>query len=294
MSQFFSPLAFQEGWYWISGGTSGIGFGVAKLLARYNARIIISSRNEENLAAAKIQLLELGAPEVVTVSLDFLPPVGLREGIENTASYDHFAHIKNLAAKTCANRPLAGVLLNGGGPHGTTFENITGAQIDEAHWLLFKGPAALFQGLLPFLQQNETRMPKHGTVSLPASVVAITSTTVKETNPALPLSGAYRSALVSLLKTASFTAGAQCGIRINNVAPGYTATEKLAELKTYVSEREVKSIADIEKQWASQAALGRIGEVEEIANAVLYLFSPAASFLTGHTLVVDGGQMKSY
>jgi 3-oxoacyl-[acyl-carrier protein] reductase len=82
------------------------------------------------------------------------------------------------------------------------------------------------------------------------------------------------------------------GILVNNVAPGYTATERLKELARSRSAATMKSEKDIYDAWAADAALKRVGQPEEVADAIVWLASDRASFISGQTILVDGGAYK--
>ena len=252
-------------WYWVAGASSGIGFAIAKEMAHQGASLILSSRSLKNLERAKHEISS--KQEVLLCPLELGDP-----------------HTRQKVAEFCEQIPfpLAGALINGGGPHGGNFNSLEAKDLEEAHKLLFLGPALLLQALFPYLSKPGS------------SIVAITSTTVKESNQHLPLSGAYRSALVSLLKTLSLDWGKAHGIRVNNVAPGYTSTQRLDELANYVSKNSGHSKSEIEKTWSELAALGRIGSPAEVAKAAGFLLGEDSSFVTGQTLVVDGGQLKQY
>lgn len=258
-------MQFQS--YFLAGATSGIGYAVALALADQKAHLIISGRDAHRLQIAAEALKERGAASVF--------PCVLPMGAPDTTTR------VNAAIAASGVHSLSGALLNGGGPHGGTLDTLQASDFDAAHTLLLKGPALLLQALMPHLARPG------------GSVVAVTSTTVKEPHPDLPLSAAYRAGLVALLKNASFLYGPE-GIRINNVAPGYTATDRLEELKSYVAAKQHTSPNEVEKSWASLAALKTIAKPQEVAAAIVFLLSPAASFITGQTLVVDGGQMRGY
>lgn len=261
---------FSGKWFWVCGASSGIGFAVAMALARSGAKLIIMSRHEAKLQEAKGRLLAAGAAEVDLAALDLTDP----------RTSEH-------AKRLLADRSLQGVLLNGGGPQGNSASACSWEQFEQTNRLLLAGPASLAIAFLPHLC---------------GSIVAITSTTVKEPNPKLPLSAAYRSGLAAFLKHLSDELGPK-GIRINCVAPGYTDTERLKELAAHVVQESklgggqgggAVSMQDVYAQWANQAALQRLASPEEIAAVSVFLFSSQASFITGQTVVVDGGQVRGY
>lgn len=227
------------------------------------------ARNEEKLKEAKNKLLPLGATDVQLFSADIrLPSAGER------------------AREFLNKQTLDGILLNSGGPHGKKPSELSADDFNDAHSLLFSGPALMLNALLPSLKRPG------------GSVVAITSTTVRELNPNLPLSGAYRTALVTLLKSFAEEFGAQ-GIRFNSIAPGYTKTEMLEELARYVAKNhfgddKMPAVERVYTEWAERSPLKRLAAPEEIAQSVEFLFSEAASFITGQTLVVDGGSFRGY
>ena len=122
--------------------------------------------------------------------------------------------------------------------------------------------------------------------------ITITSMTVKQPVEGLILSNSIRSAVVGLVKTLSNEYG-QHNILVNNVCPGYTATDRLIELEERIATREGITREQVVARWASQAPLGRIGEPEEFANLVVFLASERASYITGTSIAVDGGYVKS-
>lgn len=258
---------FSREWFFISGASSGIGFAVAEQLARSGASIIAMARRDSLLNDAKEKWLDLGAHAVELAPLDLTD--------KNTAAQ---------AREWVGDRMLRGILLNGGGPHGGTASRLTWDDYEHANRLLLSGPATLLTALLPTLKHHV------------GSVVAIASTTVKEPNPNLALSAAYRSGLIAFLKTLSDELG-PTGIRVNAVAPGYTDTDRLNELALHVAQHGSNTQdtpLHVRETWASVSALKRIATPNEISAACAFLFSSQASFMTGQTLVVDGGQVRGY
>lgn len=264
-----SSTGFANRWFWICGATSGIGYAVAENLAALGANLVLMARNPDGLQTAKTKLKQFGAAEILLAPLDIAHPDTPKKAL-------------GLLEK----QSLAGILLNGGGPPGLRAGTIKSADITSAHNLLFAGPVLLLEALLPKLQTPG------------GSVVAITSTTVKQTNPDLVLSAAYRSALVAYLKHLSDAVGTR-GIRINNVAPGFTETDRLNELGHHIAkasqnQNTEEALDQVRQKWRESAALKRMAKPAEIAAVCRFLFSEEASFITGQTLVADGGQIQSY
>lgn len=311
------------------GASAGIGLAVAEELARSGASLILCAREPERLSAAVsvchaaartpsqnfqghcLDLVDPGSPvqlarmlagetlsrseegpdEVNRWRASSSKPRGGPERTENEEGpTDVYARKVHEEGPDEVNRfhsgpprlgrvRLRGVLLNGGGPHGGSVADLDPSALEEAHALLFKGPVLHLQAALPHIEQG-------------GSVVAITSTTVKEPHPALTLSGCYRTALTSYLKSLSLALG-PAQIRVNALAPGFVGTEQLGELLHYEAHRLNLSEAQVRSHWEEKAALGRIACPSEIAKIARFLFSSESSFVTGQTLVADGGQVRA-
>jgi 3-oxoacyl-[acyl-carrier protein] reductase len=122
-------------------------------------------------------------------------------------------------------------------------------------------------------------------------IVTITSITTKQPVPDLVLSNAVRAAVVGLVKSLANEFGKD-GILVNNVGPGYTATDRLKELAKTRSAALGKVEKDIFDGWAADAPLRRLGEPKEVADTIVWLASERASYVTGQTVLVDGGVYK--
>ena len=260
---------FSNSLFLVAGGSTGMGLSVATELARKHARLILLARRPEELEKAKQQCLAEGALEVVCAPLDLTHAETPQK-------------VRNIVGA----QKLRGLLLNGGGPHGIALDKLSLEDFLQANLLLLAGPALLLSAVMPCLENGV------------GSVVAITSTTVKQPNSALPLSAAYRTGFVALLKNFA-DALAPRGVRVNNVAPGYTTTEQLNHLRDYVAIQKYgdagpEHTAKVMEEWAHLAPLGRTATPREIARICLFLFSSESGFITGQTLVADGGQMRSY
>jgi len=124
-----------------------------------------------------------------------------------------------------------------------------------------------------------------------ASVLAVTSYSVKQPIPHLVLSNSVRSATVTLMKTLALELGPQ-GIRFNAILPGWTKTERVEALLAARARLNGTTPAREREKIEAQIPLGRMAEPEEFARAAVFLLSPAASYITGASLVVGGGIYK--
>jgi 3-oxoacyl-[acyl-carrier protein] reductase len=121
--------------------------------------------------------------------------------------------------------------------------------------------------------------------------LTITSVTTKQPVADLVLSNAVRAGVVGLVKSLANEFGKD-GILVNNVAPGYTATDRLKNLAKARSASQGKTEKEVFEAWAADAPLKRVAEPREIADAIVWLASERASFITGQTILVDGGTYK--
>ena len=122
-------------------------------------------------------------------------------------------------------------------------------------------------------------------------IITITSITTKQPVADLVLSNAVRAAVVGLVKSLANEFGKD-GILVNNVGPGFTATDRLKELAKSRSAASGKAEKDIFDSWAADAPLRRLGEPREVADTIVWLASERASYVTGQTVLVDGGIYK--
>ncbi len=146
--------------------------------------------------------------------------------------------------------------------------------------LSFLSHVRLIRAALPHLRKSQA-----------ASVLTITSYSVKQPIPNLILSNSVRMATIGLTKTLALELGGE-GIRFNSILPAWTRTERVLELMRFRAERNGTSVEEEIAKQAQQSPLGRMAEPEEFARVAVFLLSPAASYVTGVMLNVDGGMYK--
>ena len=249
----------------VTGASRGLGFAVARTLAAEGCRVAINSRKAEKLnAAAKAIEAETGMP--VT---QLLGDVGDPAAIERMVTD---------AAEALGGLDL--LVTNAGGPPAGSFESLDDAAWAKAIDLSLMSHVRLMRAALPYLRESDA-----------ASVLTITSDSVKQPIPNLVLSSSIRSATVGLTKTLALELGGD-GIRFNSILPGWTKTERVAELMGARAQANGTSVdEEIAKQMV-ESPLGRMADPQEFANPAVFLLSPAASYITGVMLTVDGGVYK--
>lgn len=243
--------------------SEGIARAAAEKFAAEGTRLAMCSRNESKLSKAAEELRARHKVEVLAERVDVSDFSAMQGFVRRVA--ERYGRID-----VC--------LANSGGPPAKNFLAI---EMDE--WrrnvdLLFLSVVNLAKAVIPHMQKVRG-----------GRFIAITSTSVKGSIPDLVMSNAIRPAVVGLLKSLSLEFGKD-SITFNNVAPGYTATERLNELAGTRALAANVNIAEINKKWADEIPLHRLARPEEVADAILWLASERASYVTGQTILVDGGR----
>jgi 3-oxoacyl-[acyl-carrier protein] reductase len=239
----------------VTGASQGIGLAVAEGLAAEGVEVALSARTAATLEAAVSALRERGG-RAVGIPADVSRP----EEIERLLSRVR----EEIGAPDI-------LVVNAGGPPAGTPTVLSEAAWAKAHKLTLMSAVRLAYGVLPAM-----RTARWG------RIINITSVSVKEPILNLTLSNAFRAAVTGFAKTLSLEV-APDGVTVNNVAPGYTATERLNELFEDAAARARLEASIPAKRFADPA---------EIAAAAVFLASVPAAYITGQTLVVDGGATR--
>ena len=249
----------------IAASSQGIGRATAEAFAAEGCRIAMCSRNAHTLQAAAENIRKQYSAEVYAEACDVTDAGAVRNFVEAVAG-------KFGSIDIC--------VTNAGGPPAIGFLAATLEDWQRAIDANFLSTVYFAREVIPHMQRNRW-----------GRIITITSITTKQPVADLVLSNAVRAAVVGLVKSLANEFGKD-GILVNNVAPGFTATDRLKELAKARSAVSGKSEQEIADAWAADAPLKRVGEPHEVAETIVWLASERASYVTGQTVLVDGGMYK--
>lgn len=250
----------------ITGASKGLGRAMAEVFAQEKANLLINSRSQKHLDLAAQEIFDASSQNIQTLAgnvSDARFPIQLRDKITNT-----FGHLDILVS-------------NAGGPKPGRFESFSDQDWYDAIELSMMSHIRLIRECLPLLRQSNA-----------PSVLTITSYSAKQPIPNLVLSNVLRAAAVGLTKTLALELGSE-NIRFNSILPGWTKTERVTSLLSQRAQANTTSLAEEMDKATQEIPLARMAEPQEFANVAVFLASPAASYLTGIMLTVDGGVVKS-
>jgi 3-oxoacyl-[acyl-carrier protein] reductase len=251
-------LGLKDKTAFVAASSQGLGKAVAMELAKEGANVIINGRNKESLEKTKAEIEQQTGASVLALVGDLSVSAETKRIIgEALEAYDSVDIL----------------VTNTGGPPSGKFEQFKEQDWYNAYKTLLASAVALINGFLPGMKQRRS-----------GRIIAITSQAVKQPVSNLILSNSVRASVAGLIKTLSIEVG-EYNITVNNVMPGYTETDRLKHLAEANSSFESTAKAEI--------PLGRFGKPEEFAAAVTFLASERAAFITGVSLAVDGGWVKS-
>ncbi len=250
----------------VCGSSRGIGKAAALELAGNGANVTLIARNEIVLKKVLKELKNDGTQKHGFLAADFSHPQKLKEKIKR--------YVNN-------NPPVHILVNNSGGPKPGEILNADITEFRMAFEQHIICDHILVQAFVPGMKKE-----KYG------RIINIISTSVREPIDRLGVSNTIRVAVASWAKTLSSEL-AMFGITVNNVLPGATKTDRLMSLIESRSKSYGISIEDAENEWLSKIPAGRFAEPVELANVIAFLASPAASYVNGVSLPVDGGRTRS-
>ena len=249
----------------VAASSQGLGLATAKAFAAEGCRVAMCARNDKTLQAAAEEIRKQYNAEMFADALDVSNPSAVSRFVAAVA--ENFG-----AVDIC--------VTNAGGPPAKGFLDATLDDWQRAIELNFLSTVYFAREVIPLMQRKRW-----------GRIITITSITTKQPVADLVLSNAVRAAVVGLVKSLANEFGKD-GILVNNVGPGFTATDRLKELAKARSAASGKSEQETFDAWAADAPLRRLGEPRELAETVVWLASERASYVTGQTVLVDGGMYK--
>ena len=250
----------------VAAASKGLGRAVAEELAAEGASLVLCARNAETLRRVSEQIAQKsGVPVFHTVA-----DVSNAEDVARAAqtSVEKFGRIDILVT-------------NAGGPPTGRFENLSREMWEAATRLTLNSVLELTRAVLPGMKERNW-----------GRILNITSIAVKQPVDNLMLSNSLRAAVTGFARTLANEVATH-GITVNNILPGYTRTERMEELAKAASKRESISEAEAYAKWEAEIPMKRLGEPREFAALAVFLVSERASYITGTSIPVDGGWIRS-
>ncbi len=250
----------------VAAASKGLGRAVAEEFAAEGASLIMCARNAETLNLVAEQIAETSGVTVLPVIAD----VSNAEDVANAvqSGIEKFGRIDILVT-------------NAGGPPAGRFEDLSREMWEAATRLTLNSVLELTRAVLPGMKQRQW-----------GRILNITSITVKQPVDNLMLSNSLRAAVTGFARTLANEVATD-GVTVNNILPGYTRTERMEELARAASAREGISEAEASAKWEEEIPMKRLGEPREFAALAAFLVSERASYITGTSIPVDGGWIRS-
>ena len=249
----------------VTAASKGLGKAAALEFAREGAKVVICARSDALEDTAEEILQETGG-DVLAVHADVTKQADIDHLV--TATLEKYGRIDIL-------------ILNAGGPPPGSFLSLTPDDWESAFELTVMSAVRLCYAVVPHMVARGS-----------GSIVTTQSYSVKQPIDNLILSNSLRMAVIGMIKSLANELGSK-GIRVNSINPSWTWTDRVEQLMTDRATRSGKSVQEESANVASVIPLERMGTTEEFGQAIVWLASPAASFIHGHALMFDGGATKA-
>jgi len=250
----------------VAAGSRGLGRAVAEELAAEGASLVLCARDSHTLDETAAAIAKSSNAHVLAIPADVTVTDDIKRVVDS--GIDRFGRIDILVT-------------NAGGPPAGRFEQLTHEQWEEAIRLTLFSAIELTRQVLPGMKERRW-----------GRILNITSIAVKQPVENLLLSNSLRAGLTGFARTLANEVAAD-GITVNNILPGYTRTERLDELAQMMAEKQGISADEFRGKWEKEIPMGRLGEPREFAALATFLVSQRASYITGTSIQVDGGWIKS-
>jgi 3-oxoacyl-[acyl-carrier protein] reductase len=250
----------------IGGSSRGLGGAIAEELAQEGADLVLCARGGDALRATAESIRKSSSARVVAVAADTSKPEGIRAVVD--AANGEFGHIDILVTNT-------------GGPPAGRFDQHDNEAWRAAYEGLLESVTSLVRAVLPDMKERGW-----------GRIINVTSIAVKQPVDDLILSNSMRAAVTGFARTLANEVAAD-GVTVNNVMPGYTRTDRLEHLAARVAKAKGVPESEMLTVWNDEIPARRIGEPNELAALVAFLASERAAYITGQSIAVDGGWIRS-
>lgn len=251
----------------VAAASRGLGRAVAEELAAEGASLVICARHAETLDRVGRQIVERSGMPVLPVVADVANAEDVARAVKS--GIEKFRRIDILVT-------------NAGGPPAGGFESLSREMWEAATRLTLNSVLELTRAVLPGMKERRW-----------GRILNITSIAVKQPVENLMLSNSLRAAVTGFARSLANEVATD-GITVNNILPGYTRTERIEELARAASEKEGIGAAEAGSKWENEIPMRRIGEPREFAALAAFLVSERASYITGTSIPVDGGWIRSF
>ena len=249
----------------VTAASRGLGKAVALRLAQEGAHVAICARGKEQLEDTAAEIITQTGQQAVPIQADVSDPKAATTLVERTV--ERFGQIDILVT-------------NAGGPTPGQFLDLTPKDWEIGTQLTLMSAVRLLYAAVPVMKKQPG-----------GSILAITSIAVKQPLPNLVLSNSLRLSIIGLIKTLADEL-APFNVRVNGICPGWTRTDRVDQLLRDRAKRKLTTLEEEAAKVAIDIPLGRMGTPEEFARAAAFLVSPAASYITGVSLLIDGGMYR--
>jgi 3-oxoacyl-[acyl-carrier protein] reductase len=250
----------------VAAASRGLGRAVAEELASEGASLVICARKPETIERVAAEIAGVTGATVIGVAADVSDPDDVTRLVQS--GIDRFGRIDILVT-------------NSGGPAAGALEAFNPEHWEAATRLLLYSSVNLARAVLPGMKERRW-----------GRILNITSIAVKQPVDNLMLSNSLRAGVTGFARTLANEVAA-FGVTVNNIMPGYTRTERVEELSRMMAEKQGITPEEFVASWEREIPMRRIGEPREFAALAAFLVSERASFITGTSIPVDGGWIKS-